>query len=37
MDKVMRIFAPKRDIVRLSESGITCVECVTLLEEVKNT
>jgi len=33
----MRIFAPKQDIVRLSGSGISCVECVTLLEEVRNT
>jgi hypothetical protein len=36
VDKVMRIFAPKGDIVRLSESGITCIECVALLEEVRN-
>jgi hypothetical protein len=31
VDEMMRIFAPKEDIVRLSESRITCVECVILL------
>ena len=38
VDEMMRIFAPKEDIVRLSESRITCVECVILLGggEVRN-